>query len=75
MAIDFAECIRKTIENLCVQFNDQQIPTTVSIGIEKIQIGAQLSETLRHADIALYQAKRDGRNNVKYYTDEPLANF
>ncbi|RYV03562.1 hypothetical protein SOPP22_04705 [Shewanella sp. OPT22] len=68
-AIEFAESVRVTIENLQIQFNNQYIPTTVSIGIEKIQTNSQLSETLRHADIALYQAKRDGRNNVKYYTD------
>ncbi len=44
---------------------------TISIGVAFFpQHGATLTELLRKADIALYSAKRDGRNRVSFFEDK-----
>ena len=43
---------------------------TASIGIRLVSRGDELpTELLRHADAALYQAKRDGRDCYRFFTD------
>jgi diguanylate cyclase (GGDEF)-like protein len=37
-------------------------PLTVSAGVAEYRPGEPVEEVLRRADLALYQAKRDGRN-------------
>jgi len=44
---------------------------TVSIGIVKCgQQGVIVDEVLKHGDMALYQAKRAGKNNFQFFTPE-----
>ncbi len=44
---------------------------TISIGVSFFpQHGTTLTELLRKADIALYSAKRDGRNRVSFFEDK-----
>ncbi len=51
--------------------NENQITTHTSIGIALCPThGHDPDELLRHADLALYQAKSDGRNNYKFYDSE-----
>lgn len=63
-----AELIRQSIEsmNILHEFNPPHQRVTVSIGIKTIQPDDLITTTklYKQADDALYQAKRDGRNNV-----------
>ncbi len=40
------------------------LPVTVSIGVAELQAGEAPDQCLKRADLALYQAKRDGRDRV-----------
>ena len=71
-AQDIAERIRKTISNTTVEFNQQNIQVTISIGIatyvpsaEVTSTSQEIAESLVHsADKALYEAKHAGRDCV-----------
>ncbi len=50
---------------------DQQIHTTISVGISVYPDDAQEpNELIQHADSALYQAKSHGRDNYQFFTQE-----
>ncbi|MEQ8603643.1 MAG: GGDEF domain-containing protein [Marivibrio sp.] len=66
-ALAGAERIRRKIEASAVAGPDgAQIPVTVSVGAS-VRIGREetLSDMLRRADAALYQAKADGGNRSR----------
>lgn len=47
------------------------VKCTLSIGVSIFPVnGSSLSEVLRKADIALYQAKASGRNKIVFFTDQ-----
>jgi len=55
-----AEAIRTV-----VQFERTDLPPfTVSAGVSAVRPGESLSEAMRRADMALYEAKRQGRNRI-----------
>jgi diguanylate cyclase (GGDEF)-like protein len=64
-ALFFAERLRKTVENLAIEYNQQLLRVTVSVGIAEYH-----STMLEHrhwieaADKALYTSKANGRNQV-----------
>lgn len=68
-AIVIAERIRQRIQQECLQLKqDQPLSFTVSIGISELKSHKQqLDELVKQADIALYQAKENGRNCVVRY--------
>lgn len=48
----------------------QQVRSTPSIGVELFQgRGENMAELMRRADLAMYQAKSQGRNRVCFYTE------
>lgn len=48
-----------------------QISTNASIGISVYPDNAEDADTLiRHADVAMYRAKEEGRNNIQFFTQE-----
>ena len=52
--------------------NGQQITITASVGIAAYpQDGANIEELLRCADIAMYQAKQQGKNTYRFHTPAP----
>jgi diguanylate cyclase (GGDEF)-like protein len=62
-AIVLAERLRKAVESLEVEFEGDQIPVTISIGIALMpQAGDTLEDILALADERMYVAKQNGRN-------------
>lgn len=67
-AIPTATHILMTFRNP-FQFNQREIILTASIGISICPTdGLQHTELLRKADIAMYAAKREGRNNFRFFS-------
>ena len=67
-ALMVANRVCKTIAAETVSYNQQEIPVTLSIGVASFN-GQSSDELIQQADIALYNAKRQGRNCVCAYTD------
>jgi diguanylate cyclase (GGDEF)-like protein len=68
-AARIGERLRATVEGLRLAENDDVASFTVSIGVGPwVATEPAWSEMLRRADVALYRAKREGRNRVVIYT-------
>ncbi len=64
-ALEMAQRLRLEIAAQRIPLQGQEISYTVSIGISTLlPTTRDLAELLRHADAALYQAKREGRNRT-----------
>lgn len=59
-----AEALRHSIETAPLPYREGVIQMTVSCGIAEYRAGETLSMLINRADIALYQAKQQGRNQV-----------
>ena len=67
------ETTHRLLEALVPPFKVQgyEVPTTGSIGVAlHPEHGDSVSELLKHADAAMYQAKRNGRDGVAVYSGE-----
>lgn len=65
-----AERIRSVIEkHHFVSHDHRQIPITVSLGVSEFMLGDSAKSLFERADLALYQAKRNGRNRVAFEAD------
>jgi len=65
-AHQFADKIRKVVENTNFTFEETKIPVTVSMGVATLD--AEISDSaalIKRADERLYEAKRAGRNCVR----------
>jgi diguanylate cyclase (GGDEF)-like protein len=64
-----AEQIRKGIESQVFTYETKNIPVTISLGVTSLDLDKEtdITEILKQADQALYQAKNAGRNQVKTY--------
>ena len=75
--VSMAERIRVAVENLRIPSNGVILRRTVSIGVANFPgDGDNISEVIKQADLALYQAKEEGRNRVVVYREsrgEPSA--
>lgn len=56
--------MRQRIEKTAVQYEDQRINLTVSIGVSCGDQSKSLEDIIRDADDLLYQAKEEGRNRL-----------
>jgi len=64
-AASAAERLRQAVEELQVEHGGEMLQVTISVGIHHTEEGlASGTELLQRADIALYQAKHQGRNRV-----------
>jgi diguanylate cyclase (GGDEF)-like protein len=65
-----AERIRKTVSDLLINYQDDEIRVTISIGIADLENSPKHSVMglLGHADQALYTAKHKGRNCTAIYS-------
>ena len=69
VAIETAEKLRKLIENLVLEFSNEDLAISCSFGVTAMHGKESSFEVaLSQADKALYQAKNKGRNCVEFYT-------
>ena len=70
-AITIAERLRERVcEAALGDINGQALPkVTVSIGVAEYRSGGSLEAMIASADVAMYQAKKDGRNCVRVATN------
>ncbi len=81
-AIEISERIRYSVESREFQLSDdKKINITISVGIATLHVGRYSAsvdslgqDLVRRADQCLYEAKRNGRNQVINWTDEPISN-
>lgn len=62
--------VAEKIRNAIQEFKSKKLPKqiTASFGVTTLDEGDIEEEFIKKADIALYKAKRDGRNMVSSYT-------
>ncbi|MBN1523225.1 MAG: GGDEF domain-containing protein [Spirochaetales bacterium] len=71
-AIVLAERLRAEIEQGTCEFHGKKMIVTISLGIaEHGEKSDDLHTLIRNADIAMYQAKREGRNRVAVFKNYP----
>ena len=58
--------IREDIQNIVLEYENEKIGFTASIGMVKKEAGELIDATLNRADKELYSAKNDGKNNLKF---------
>ena len=63
-ALEIAELFRCTISQLKITADNAVVEVTISLGVAEWEIGDTTDSLLRRADLALYEAKRTGRNRV-----------
>jgi diguanylate cyclase (GGDEF)-like protein len=66
-AHDLAERLREAVSKIIVAEADGLFTPTVSIGVSEAADGASISDLLKQADVALYDAKQAGRNKVSLF--------
>ena len=69
----FAERLRRSVEELVVQYDNNSIRFTVSVGVAGLtdnQNAETFDDLILQADQALYKAKQKGRNRVVCYPAE-----
>ncbi len=69
-----AERVRKLVSQHIFAFGDKRIQITLSVGLCEYSEGDQLSDLLKLADNQLYQAKQNGRNQVRFHRN-PCPNL
>ena len=61
----FAERLRKNVEAMVVEYNQQVLRVTVSIGVAEYREDmGEYRDWIEAADRALYQSKAAGRNRI-----------
>jgi len=66
--VNHAESIRKKVEEYNFHFRGTPVTVTASFGVYQLDKNDNLESAFAKADNALYQAKRQGRNQVIVYT-------
>jgi diguanylate cyclase (GGDEF)-like protein/putative nucleotidyltransferase with HDIG domain len=72
--MQFATKLHAAIEKAVFAFEDKTFHVTVSIGVADFRPGMKdRHELIEHADLALYQAKDDGRNLIRLWKEKMAA--
>ncbi|MBB5021047.1 diguanylate cyclase [Desulfurispira natronophila] len=70
-AVQVAEKIRANIENMKINVPDAILQKTISIGVSEFPGDTDgFWQSIKYADVALYQAKDGGRNQVVRFSEE-----
>ncbi len=64
LALEVAERLRRTLQEMPFHFNGAHVALSASFGVASLQAGDQVQTLLKRADLALYEAKQQGRNRV-----------
>ena len=64
-AVLVMERLREAVAKLRVRINDESLSVTVSLGMAQLRADENYSRTINRADVALLQAKRNGRNRCE----------
>lgn len=72
-AIQIADRVRKSIAAQTIEFDGQNITSTISVGVATIQGSESIDRVLQRADEALYRAKTQGRNQVCEFHNQHSA--
>ena len=70
-AVAAAERLRQLVAGDAITLNGTEIRTSVSIGISDAYQASSLAELMKRADLALYEAKNQGRNRVSCFEAAP----
>ncbi len=75
VASAIAESIRKSVAEYPMAFKQTVINVTLSIGVSCHTLSEgddsiSMKSAIREADVAVYEAKRNGRNNVRFHHEE-----
>ena len=65
MAVLLAQALRGGTMGICVTALPDSFSVTASFGVAELTEGGTLADAMRDADMALYEAKRSGRNRVR----------
>ena len=65
----FIDRLRQHTCDLEILFEDSHIPVSTSIGVVEVTPGLDVEAAIALADIALYQAKKRGRNRTIFYEE------
>jgi len=72
-AMTVAERLRSQVEHLAVQFRGDTVRVRASLGVTSSSIsGLGWQSLVDHSDLALYRAKRDGKNKVLMVRTEDI---
>lgn len=63
-AVEIAERLRRRIEALSIDVGTRHVAVTCSFGVSEWRGGDSIDSLLKRADMALYEAKLSGRNQV-----------
>jgi diguanylate cyclase (GGDEF)-like protein len=73
IAVIAAQRVRRSFETVGATVNGHPVGATVSIGAASGEPGADIMALIEAADKALYEAKKNGRNQVSLSKEFPLA--
>jgi len=63
-ALELANRIRENTHDIKLSHNGEPIKLTTSVGVSNIEKNNDIEISIKSADIALYKAKKSGRNRV-----------
>ncbi|MEC8849635.1 MAG: sensor domain-containing diguanylate cyclase [Pseudomonadota bacterium] len=67
-AADFLQRIRRAVADTPLQIEGHTLNLSISIGVTQLHEPARdIADLMRQADVALYRAKREGRNQVQVW--------
>lgn len=66
-ALSALERVRKQISKKPIKIGNERVYITVSIGLTEVEFIENPFEAIHKADLALYQAKRDGKNKIEIF--------
>jgi len=67
---DTLNALMNTSRNLVIKASNQKVTITISIGVNsELHRNKNFADMIKSADIALYNAKINGRDQIVYYTD------
>jgi diguanylate cyclase (GGDEF)-like protein len=55
------------VEEMTCKWGNKRIKITISIGVASSESAISLDEIIQNSDYALYEAKRNGRNQVQLF--------